>query len=339
MWGGCVVTKLAGEIPSSEMEEDIFLRFTDTAPYRARYHSYQAAHVHALSGVAVVLMLGLPIFTVIYCWGSRWRLEGASRTLVLALSIGILLALCGAEYVDSYYECGKKTEVEVLPGGYDSGYLNFLTVVCGHLFDLDHENNIDIEFTDAEWRNITQNEDWFGYPNPFTGEPIIFEDSPGNVNGVWKYGLFKGFNVYWVDGTPELIWWTDSFLKRLEIEQLIEELKDGDPAHRRRVAGELGERRDARALEPLIATMLKGGRFADTRTCEAVIEAIAKINDPATVEILIELLETARLNERGDVQEEVGRALTEITYESLGSDPAIWKKWWESNRATKFNFR
>ena len=101
----------------------------------------------------------------------------------------------------------------------------------------------------------------------------------------------------------------------------------------------MGERKDARALEPLIATMLKGGRFADTRTCEAVIEAIAKIDDPATVEVLIELLETARLNERGDVQKEVAQALQKITYQGFGSDPAIWKKWWKSNRGTKFNFR
>jgi hypothetical protein len=38
--------------------------------------------------------------------------------------------------------------------------------------------------------------------NPFTGNPLTIEDSPGNYTAVREDGKIVDLNLYWRDGTP-----------------------------------------------------------------------------------------------------------------------------------------
>ena len=43
MWEGCVITRLESRIQGHQMDEDIFIRFTDTTPYLLQLYSSSAA--------------------------------------------------------------------------------------------------------------------------------------------------------------------------------------------------------------------------------------------------------------------------------------------------------
>lgn len=83
-----------------------------------------------------------------------------------------------------------------------------------------------------------------------------------------------------------------------------------------------GEAEDLPPLKRLTATELFHNNFAVQR---AVVVAIMRIREPASIELLIGLLSELKGEARGDIVQ----YLTEVTRQEYGLDAAAWKKWWD----------
>ena len=110
-----------------------------------------------------------------------------------------------------------------------------------------------------------------------------------------------------------------------EVDRLIGDLKDTSWQIRWYAASALGEIKDPRAVEPLIAT-LKNDKNGYVRAMAAW--ALGEIKDPRAVEPLIAALS----DESHGVRKSAPLALREITGKDFGKDPAKWQKWWEKNK-------
>ena len=83
-----------------------------------------------------------------------------------------------------------------------------------------------------------------------------------------------------------------------------------------------GEKVDLPPLKKLTTTKLFQDSFAVRR---AVVQAIMRIREPATIELLIHLLGELKGEARGDIVS----YLSEITKQEFRLDAAAWSKWWE----------
>ena len=89
----------------------------------------------------------------------------------------------------------------------------------------------------------------------------------------------------------------------------------------------LGELRDTRAIEALIAALKdEKGLVRSSAT-----EALGEIKDPRAIEPLI-----AALRDEGWlVRQSATKALAKITGQDFGQDVIKWQEWWEKNKAKK----
>jgi HEAT repeat protein len=110
-----------------------------------------------------------------------------------------------------------------------------------------------------------------------------------------------------------------------EVQRLIDDLKDPSWQIRWYAASALGEMKEPRALEPLIA-MLKNDQNGYVRAMAAW--ALGKIKDRRAVEPLIDGV----TDESSDVKKMAPQALKEITGQDFGKDPVKWREWWEKNK-------
>ena len=110
-----------------------------------------------------------------------------------------------------------------------------------------------------------------------------------------------------------------------EVERLINDLKDPSWQIRWYAASALGEMKETRAVEPLIAT-LKNDNNGYVRAMAAW--ALGQIKDRRAVEPLI----AAITDESSDVRKRSPLALKQITGKDFGKDQAKWQEWWEKNK-------
>ncbi len=99
----------------------------------------------------------------------------------------------------------------------------------------------------------------------------------------------------------------------IEIEPIIEELKDEDDIVRRNAAEELGETKDAKAVGPLIEAL----KDKDLRVRMNAADALGKIRDARAVEPLIKVLRDKDYNIRMNAAEALGRIKDERAVEPL----------------------
>jgi hypothetical protein len=83
-----------------------------------------------------------------------------------------------------------------------------------------------------------------------------------------------------------------------------------------------GEPQDLPPLKKLTTTKLFQDNFAVRR---AVVQAIMRVREPATIELLIALLGDLKGEARGDIVQ----YLTEITKQEFKLNAAAWKEWWD----------
>jgi hypothetical protein len=200
MWDGCVVTRFAGRFSSREMKEDIFFRLKDAEPYRAVAYSYQGALLFGLKYPAIVFSIGLFILTLYY----SPRLSGVpilSRFKSLARPFLVFSIVCMVVYVSSFLLIGEKKKVQVL-GHTRSAWRFNASMLSNVLYDLkDGYLNYDLKMSDAELLDFISKE-WPELSNPYTKEPFIIEDSPGNITVERKDGLITRIIFYHQNGSP-----------------------------------------------------------------------------------------------------------------------------------------
>ncbi|MHC4456642.1 MAG: DUF2330 domain-containing protein [Planctomycetota bacterium] len=227
MWDGCVVTKFADKVSSKEMSDDLYLKFQTPQPYQSELYTSEAAFDIAFNTASPAFLIALICFTI-YC---RIKIK-RRKSLSLSRPVSILVIFCVTVFYITYKYDREITDVVEIDRYWHQNTLSNL-YAC---------------FSPSETENLTDNELLeklapYQNSNAITKEPLLLEDSPGNVAVIRKYGRFAGVNIYKSNGAPYR-WNNYDFIQILEIEELISALKDEDPEVRMRSAMELGERND-----------------------------------------------------------------------------------------------
>jgi hypothetical protein len=165
MWDGCVVTKFADKISSSEMDDDIFFEFKDPRPYQLQMYSAKGRLDKSIFNATLVIIFGMPLLTIFYRITKKRKNRLSLSKLLLILPI-----LWAIGFVLTYASIGKTTEVSSLHRYWPSNFSTNLIDVFVY-----PENNFS---NGAELIKLLEKE---GITNPITKEPILLEDSPGNI--------------------------------------------------------------------------------------------------------------------------------------------------------------
>jgi hypothetical protein len=165
MWDGCVVTKFADKISSSEMDDDMFFEFKDPRPYQLQLYSTKGRLDKSIFSATLAIIFGMPILTIFYRITKKRKNKLSLRKLLLILSI-----LWVSGFVLTYAWIGKATEVSTLHRYWHQSFMANLS----DLFCIP-ENDF---ATGEELVEILRKE---GIKNPLTNKPITLEDSPGNI--------------------------------------------------------------------------------------------------------------------------------------------------------------
>lgn len=165
MWDGCVVTKFAGKVASSEMIEDMFFHFKEANPFQSELYSSIGIFNIAYNAVLAVLVIGSILLTIYYCIRKSLGIKiSTSKPFI------ILLISCATGFGLSYAMVGEKTDVYSVERYWHQNFRASLV----ELFAIPDNNFSNGE----ELIELFQRE---GIDNPITKEPIIIEDSPGNI--------------------------------------------------------------------------------------------------------------------------------------------------------------
>ena len=165
MWDGCVVTKFAEEVTSKKMVEDMFFDFKEANPFQSELYSSEGKLNMAYHVFLAVLTIGSIILTIYYRVKKNQGISVAISKLLV-----VLIVLCVTGFGLSYALVGEKTEVFSLEidwrGKFESDLADLFAIPTNTFS------------TGEEFIVLLQRE---GIDNPITNEPIIIEDSPGNI--------------------------------------------------------------------------------------------------------------------------------------------------------------
>jgi hypothetical protein len=175
-WDGCVVTRFAGEVGPDDMAEDLAFSWRDPTPYRKRVFSRRGAF-H--TGVVVTFWLSAAAFLAIII--VRWRHIGhgmrdtkAPRMVGMSLLGALLVGLCvflviPKRQVQTMRRMGdyrtRSEFMRMLDKGSRAGSFDPRSVASLRAY-------IREALGGEEYRRAET--------NPFTGEPVREETSPGN---------------------------------------------------------------------------------------------------------------------------------------------------------------
>jgi hypothetical protein len=165
MWDGCVVTKFTGKISSREMTKDMFFQFMEAKPFRSELHSWIGKLNIAYHVSLIVLLIGSILLTIYYRVRKSLVSEISIRKLFKILVVSWVTA-----FVLTYALVGEKTDVYSVERHWRKNFQNRIA----SLFS-EPQNTFS---TGAELIELLQRK---GIDNPITKEPIILEDSPGNI--------------------------------------------------------------------------------------------------------------------------------------------------------------
>lgn len=214
LWNECTVTKFSGNINPSQMMKDLTFRFEGPLSHHREVYSAEGRDDRAMEAAFPWLMFGLPLVTVAgrfvagrknlrtnillllgftaiaafiyYQTGGVMIIalpiflfamlclqpqpgKGVGRWQALAIT-GLLVILCGVTavvYSREYRAAGEVVEAHLSRRG---AFSEFLGCLNAHY---------------AEWygdeKNFIEGLGESGCLNPFTDEPLLLEDSPGNI--------------------------------------------------------------------------------------------------------------------------------------------------------------
>jgi hypothetical protein len=185
MWDGCVVTKFAGKVTSKEMKEDMFFQFKDAAPFQSELYSSIGAYNKAYNVVLPILILGSILLLIYHCIKKSQKIKVSIIKLFL-----ILLFSAATGFGLSYAMVGEKAKVYTIERYWLDNFRNSLYEIFAvptNTFS-----------TGAELIDLLQKK---GIDNPITGEPIIIEQSPGNMI-VERAGDYIEMKICLENGSP-----------------------------------------------------------------------------------------------------------------------------------------
>ena len=166
MWDGCVVTKFSATVPGSAVRAEMFFNFKKAVPYQKQLYTSKAKVDKAYSDTLTVAAIGAILLTIFYrIVKKRWKKLSIARNWLL------LFISCATVFGYTYISLGETTEVYTVEKGPGTG----LEVLMSLYFSYPNENTIS---SGEELIGFLNRQ---GINNPITNEPIILEDSPGNI--------------------------------------------------------------------------------------------------------------------------------------------------------------
>jgi hypothetical protein len=180
LWDGCVLTKLAGVLQPDEMSQDLSLQLKDGEPHREHFYSHAGALQEA-SIVFLVIWCGfLPVSIVVL---SR-KIGAAPRKAAIGIRLFTAAAVLSVIVSSATYLFLPKVSVKTLDGPRLPARLMDYVVRNRMLKDKQNIAQRHDYFKDKSREQVaTAMEDYFAsqkYQNPYTGQTIEQEDSPGN---------------------------------------------------------------------------------------------------------------------------------------------------------------
>ena len=195
MWDACVVTKLVGKITRRKMKRDLLIKFQPVSPARAVRYSYEGAIESALLYAYGVFMIGYLIVTLVYSEQAAAHSKRPQKPPPSFFKmLSTLLMVCVIVGLGVYLYAGEKIQVNSHSSKMHSEWSTFRM----HVADIFSEPGLD-DLTDDELVELfAENE----LKNPFTNEPVLLEDSPGNLTVERINGEFVKMNFIFRDGMP-----------------------------------------------------------------------------------------------------------------------------------------
>ncbi|MBN2582924.1 MAG: hypothetical protein JXL80_07645, partial [Planctomycetes bacterium] len=177
LWDSCVVTTLTADVPPQAMDRDVELSFGDLDPYRDCVYSVAGRNDLALS-----ILFGGGTLVVACCmlaFGDRRKSRRIDRRVIAALIVLTLIASVGVRLLLS------AVDVHVSRRWHDRWWLTTMEDVAYELVedgvlrsDMTLGELADFPRLAVERRRAVEEE----LLNPYTGEPMKCERSPGNFS-------------------------------------------------------------------------------------------------------------------------------------------------------------
>ena len=319
MWSGCVLTKLAGEVSSEQMKEDMFFSLKQAAPYRHHFYSSQWVIERGIIVAIVIGLFGLQGLCFLY----------KTRERVSPLLLPGLFIVCLAIFSAIYFRF-EKVEATSLFKDYDwSSYeMEIYALMTDCLDEIPEPSDEEINTYLSEHQTYTK--------NILTNQSVVVEDSPGNIT-LERNGFKRSLILHLPNGTTKILM---EFVARIDnvdqlgslldilkedqgghlrysiknklrvihdsqaIDLLVTKLKDEDPRIRRNVAWLLGQSKSSSALKPLLVAL----KDQDEGVRAAAATSLGELRDPQAVEPLIGALK----DENGQVRHSVVHGLAKI---------------------------
>ncbi|MCL2639341.1 MAG: DUF2330 domain-containing protein [Phycisphaerales bacterium] len=187
MWDGCVVTKLVGDLLPEQMDADAVIGFVPLRAYREHFFSSRARWQVVQMVLWSALLVGLLIVAVIYRH-ARKPSRGQQRFMLGA--VGLVVVAAGMVYLF------LPTVPVQMAGGKSKRFDNSLSFLLMYINDYCKavsRQGDQVDLTDANLLQKLNDGNYLpsGIPtNPYTGQPIRRERSPGNfdirqTDGFW----------------------------------------------------------------------------------------------------------------------------------------------------------
>jgi hypothetical protein len=181
-----VTTKLVAKLTAKDMQSDAWVDWVQAAPTYPVLITRRVAVDRALDWFVVLLFPGFIVLQVLFPWLKR-------RTVICGCGLVILLA-AGGGYIR--YATIQTTPVTYEHGPYlgRSGYRTDLYLLETGLREFADDRTNTSPLTEEECLAGITNEFFVG--NTFTGQPLQFEATPGNIT---LQKMTNRVEVYWYD--------------------------------------------------------------------------------------------------------------------------------------------
>ena len=203
LWDGCVLSKLCARLQPHEMRRDIVLQFTEGPPYQARYYSRHGAKQVALAyslGAWCLVLIPLSIVVARRIRPTRKRVLPFLRVAVIpALTIALLVWIVTYTTLPKV-DVASLTHAQSPHRVYDRSQRAIRSM---EVFRFAEQHDY---FAGKSPEQVVELlADYYAsddHTNPFTGEPMRHEDSPGNYTLHEDDGGIV-WSIYSIEGYPD----------------------------------------------------------------------------------------------------------------------------------------
>jgi len=165
LWDGCVVTKIADTVTSNDMKADMFFRFKEAVPFQKQLYTPKAKFDKAYFNTLWLTSIGAILLTISYrLIRKRWNIPGMAVVWLL------LLISCAAVFISTYVSLEETSDFYAVKTSLRKGSSIGITYLFAFPEKRPSNGEELIDFLNRK-----------GIVNDITKEPIILEDSPGNI--------------------------------------------------------------------------------------------------------------------------------------------------------------